>query len=47
MIVADSSPLIALTQINRTWLLPALFADVLVPPAVARETARSVSPHPC
>ena len=46
MIVADSSPLIALTQINLIWLLPALFADVLIPPAVARETVRSVPRHP-
>lgn len=42
MIVSNSSPLIALTQIEMAWLLPALFERVLIPVAVVRETARSV-----
>ena len=46
MIIADSSPLVALTQIGQVWLLPTLFDEVLIPQAVARETARSVPPAP-
>jgi uncharacterized protein len=42
MIVSNSSPLIALTQIEMLWLLPDLFEQVLIPSAVAYETARSV-----
>jgi predicted nucleic acid-binding protein len=40
--VFDASSLIALTQIDRLWLLPRLFDTVLVPPAVAQETASTV-----
>jgi predicted nucleic acid-binding protein len=46
MIVANSSPLIVLTQIEMLWLLPALFEQVFMPSAVAGETARSVPPFP-
>ena len=42
-VFSDSSPLIALTQIGRLDLLPALFTTVIIPPAVARETARTVT----
>jgi hypothetical protein len=38
-VVADSSPLIALQQIDQLGLLKALFGEVLVPPVVAREVA--------
>ena len=41
-VISNSSPLIALTQIQKLDLLRELFRVVLVPPAVARETARSV-----
>ncbi len=43
-IVSNSSPLIALEQIGHLDLLEKLFATVLIPPAVARETARVVLP---
>jgi predicted nucleic acid-binding protein len=46
VIIADSSPLIALTQIGLIDLLETLFSTVLIPPAVARETARSVAMYP-
>jgi len=37
VVVADASPLIALQRIDQLGLLKALFEEVLVPPAVARE----------
>jgi predicted nucleic acid-binding protein len=46
MIVSNSSPLIALTQIEMLWLLPTLFEQVFIPSAVAYETARSVPAFP-
>lgn len=42
VVVADSSPLIALRQIGRLDLLRELFRFVLIPPAVAREVSRTV-----
>jgi len=39
VVVADASPLIALQQIEPLGLLEVLFAEVYVPPAVAREVA--------
>jgi predicted nucleic acid-binding protein len=39
IVIADSSPLIALERIGRLDVLPALFGTVVVPPAVAREIA--------
>ncbi len=42
-VVSNSSPLIALQQIDRVDLLQALFDTLLVPPAVARETAPTVT----
>ena len=38
----DASSLIALTQIDRLWLLPRLFETVVVPPVVAREAVGTV-----
>lgn len=43
--VADASPLIALAQIDRLWLLRRLFVEVAVPPVVAREIAPT-TPQP-
>jgi len=43
-VIADSTVLIGLHQIVRLFLLPALFEHVLIPPAVAEETKRSVPP---
>ena len=37
-VVCDASPLIALDQIARLDLLGTIFGNVLIPPAVARET---------
>ena len=41
-VISDASPLIALTQISQLNILHVLFTTVMIPPAVARETARSV-----
>jgi predicted nucleic acid-binding protein len=41
-VVADASPLIALHQIDHLELLERLFAQVEIPPAVAREAAPSL-----
>ena len=43
LVVSNSSPLIALEQIGQLDLLQALFVTLLVPPAVVRETAPTVS----
>jgi predicted nucleic acid-binding protein len=45
-VVADASPLIALQQIGQLQLLRALFTEIVVPPAVAREIQPSVAPVP-
>jgi len=45
-VVSNSSPLIALARIQRLDLLPAIFASVLIPPAVAREIAPSIPVPP-
>ena len=42
-VVSDSSALIALQQIKQLALLQRLFGKVVVPPAVAREIAQSVT----
>jgi predicted nucleic acid-binding protein len=44
--VTDSSPLIALYQIDRLELLRSLFRTVIVPPAVTREIAPSLGALP-
>jgi hypothetical protein len=43
VVVSNSSPLIALARIQRLDLLPTIFESVLIPPAVAREIAPSIS----
>ncbi len=45
IVVADTSPLVALRQISLLSILPSLFGVVLIPPAVAQE-AISVSLAP-
>lgn len=42
-VASNSSPLIALEQIGHLDLLQRLFSEVLIPPAVARETASTVA----
>lgn len=37
IVVADTSPLVALRQISLLSILPSLFGVVLIPPAVAQE----------
>lgn len=43
LVVSNSSPLIALAQIDQLDLLQALFVSLLVPPAVVRETVPTVT----
>jgi predicted nucleic acid-binding protein len=38
LVIADASPLIALTKMRRLELLPAVYGDVRIAPAVRRET---------
>ena len=45
-VVSNSSPLIAFAAIEQLNLFPALFESVLIPPAVAREIARSIPTLP-
>src|SRR5262245_57349983 len=42
-VVSNSSPLIALDQINQLGLLPILFGDISIPIAVVREIPTTVS----
>ncbi|PYQ05870.1 MAG: DUF3368 domain-containing protein [Acidobacteria bacterium] len=42
LVVSDSSPLIALSQINQIKLLHDLFGEVVIPGAVAREVSPGV-----
>lgn len=42
VVVSDSSVLIALHQIDQLDLLRLLFSEIVIPPAVAQETAASV-----
>ena len=44
--VADASPLIALTQIDRLHLLHVLSAEIIIPPAVAVEIAPTLPLRP-
>jgi uncharacterized protein len=46
VVVADASPLIALQQIGQLRLLRAVFTELVVPPAVAREILASVPTVP-
>ena len=45
LVVADSSPLIALINIAHVDILPALFGTVVIPPQVAREMAHATRPQ--
>src|SRR4029077_13768574 len=45
-VVADTSPLIALHQIEHLSVLKSLFVEVHIPPAVAREAAPSLPDLP-
>ena len=42
IVVSDSTCLIALERIERLDLLPAMFAEIWIPPAVAREFGRPI-----
>ncbi|MEN6451959.1 MAG: DUF3368 domain-containing protein [Thermoguttaceae bacterium] len=44
IVIADSSPIIALINIGHIHLLPALFEEVIVPPQVAAELERCRRP---
>jgi predicted nucleic acid-binding protein len=46
LIVSNSSPLIALSRIQRLDLIPAVLQSILIPPAVAREIEPSISGLP-
>ena len=46
VVVADASPLIALQQIDQLGLLKALFDEVFIPPAVAREVTHRLTLPP-
>jgi predicted nucleic acid-binding protein len=46
VVIADSSPLIALTNIDCTEVLPKLFREIVIPPAVATELALPPRPKP-
>ena len=39
VVVADSSPLIVLVNLRHVDVLPKLFAEIVIPPAVASELA--------
>jgi predicted nucleic acid-binding protein len=46
VVVSNSSPLIGLTQIQQLDLLESLFGNIIIPQAVANETAQSVKLPP-
>jgi predicted nucleic acid-binding protein len=46
LVVADSSPVIALVNIEHISVLPSLFGQVVIPPQVAEELARPARPAP-
>ena len=46
IVIADSSPLIALVNIGHIEVLPKLFGQVVVPPAVASEISGASRPQP-
>ena len=46
VVAADASPLIAFQQIGQLRLLRAVFTELIVPPAVAREILPSVPTVP-
>lgn len=44
LVIADSSPIIALVNIGHVGALPTLFGQVVIPPQVAEELARPARP---
>ncbi len=46
IVVADSSPIIVLVNIGHVDVLPTLFGQVIIPPAVASELASHSRPQP-
>ena len=46
MVVADCSPIIALVNIKQAAVLPKLFQEIVIPPAVAAELGDSRRPIP-
>src|SRR4051812_838901 len=45
LVIADSSPLIVLVNIGHIQVLPKLFGEVVIPPAVASEIAAPARPQ--
>lgn len=45
LVIADSSPLIALVNIGHIDVLPQLFREIVIPPAVAAEITTSARPQ--
>jgi predicted nucleic acid-binding protein len=45
LVIADSSPLIVLVNIGHIGVLPKLFGEVVIPPAVASEIAAPARPE--
>ena len=45
IVVADSSPLVALVNIGHVRILPALFREVVIPPQIAAELADARRPQ--
>ena len=45
LVIADSSPLIVLVNIGHVDVLPRLFGQIIIPPAVAQELASSTRPQ--
>ncbi len=46
LVIADSSPIIVLVNIERIEILPKLFGQVVIPPAVASELVTAARPEP-
>ena len=45
LVIADSSPLIVLVNIGQIQVLPKLFGEIVIPPAVASEIAAPARPQ--
>jgi len=45
IVVADSSPLVALTNIGHIAVLPKLFGQVIIPPEISAELRQSSRPQ--
>lgn len=46
LVIADSSPLIALVNVGQIDILPSLFKSAVIPPTVASELASQLRPEP-